>query len=154
MSGVTVSEVQGLSDLDDALGQFKVSTAKGVLRRVGIEALEPFDQRWRERAPRDTGQLAGSGDAGTHLTTRQAIQAEADRDSFVQIYSGPGANPQATQDEFGNHHQAAHPYMRPAWDETQNDVLDGVANGLGAEIDATAQRVARRAAALAARNGG
>lgn len=143
--------LEGFSDLDAALGELKASTAKGVLRRVGAKALEPFDQAWRDRAPRRTGQLAESGDVGTKLSRRQRAQAEQERDSFVEVFAGPGTNPQAIQEEFGNRHQPATPYVRPAWDATQGRALEIVGEQLGGEIAKTAARAAARAAAKAAR---
>lgn len=143
--------LEGLSDLDTALGELKLSTAKGVLRRVGAKALAPFDEAWRARAPRRTGQLAESGDVGTKLSRRQRAEAELERDSFVEVFAGPGPNPQAIQDEFGNRHQPATPYVRPAWDATKDRALEIVSEELGGEIEKTAARVAARAAANAAR---
>ena len=91
---VTV-RVEGLSDLDAALGQMKAGTAKGVLRRVGREALKPFDEAWRQNAPVDTestgSHLKDSGSIGSKLTRSQRKARE--RESFVEIFAGPGAHP-------------------------------------------------------------
>jgi HK97 gp10 family phage protein len=147
---VTVA-TSGFAELDEALGELKLSTAKGVLRRVATRALQPFDDRWREMAPRRTGQLAESGAVGTKLSARQRQQAELERDSFVEVFAGPGTNPQAIQDEFGNRHQAATPFVRPAWDEKQGEALEIVQRDLGEEIEKTAARAAARKAKAATR---
>lgn len=134
--------VEGLSDLDAILGELKFSTAKGALRRVAIEALQPMDDAWRAKAPKLTGHLSESGGVGTKLTRSQ--KAALEKDSSVEVYCGPSGDPAAIQDEFGNRHQAAEPFMRPAWDETQDQVLDRVAHGLAFEIQATSDRAIKR----------
>jgi HK97 gp10 family phage protein len=136
-------KLEGLADLDRALGQFKESTAKAVLRRVGRKALQPFDQSWREKAPVLTGHLEHSGSVGSKLSRSQ--RAEHERESFVEVFAGPGPNPQAIQQEFGNAHNPPQPFARPAWDETQGQALEIVATELGAEIAKTAARVAKKA---------
>lgn len=145
---VTV-KVEGLRDLDAALGRLKASTAKGVLRRVGKAALQPFDAAWRSRAPRRTGELAGSGGVGSKLSRSQREAHE--RESFVEVFAGPGPNPQAIQEEFGNSHQPPRPFVRPAWEETKRETLEIVKTELGGEIVRTAARAAKRAARLAAK---
>lgn len=143
-------KVDGLRELDAALGGMKKATARNVLRRVGIAALQPFDQAWRARAPRLTGDLVESGGVGTKLTKRQARLHR--RQMFVEIFAGPN-NPAAVQTEFGNAHQAPQPSVRPAWEQEGGPTLDRIAEGLGTEIDKVAAREARRAARLAAKMG-
>jgi len=137
-------KTQGFAELDLALAQFAESTGKNILRRVGQAALKPFDEAWRAKAPVKTGALAKSGGVGSKLSRSQ--RAKVVRESTVEVFAGPGADPAATQDEFGNSHQAPQPYVRPAWDETQGQVLDIVKRELADEIQKTAARVARRAA--------
>jgi HK97 gp10 family phage protein len=136
--------VVGLKELDARLGQLKPSTGKNVLRRVGREALAPFDEDWRERAPHLTGALEESGSVGSKLTHTQRKQNE--RTSTVEVFAGPGPNPQAIQQEFGNATQPPQPYVRPAWDATKDQALEIVAERLGEEIDRTVARLAKRAA--------
>lgn len=145
---VTVA-ISGLRELDAKLGELKASTAKGVLRRTGKYALEVFDEAWRAAAPRLTGELADSGSVGSKLTRSQ--RAAAERKSFIEVFAGPGPNPQAVQQEFGNAEQPAQPFMRPAWENTKDQVLQRVADGLGDEIIKTKARAAKRAAKAAAK---
>lgn len=129
---------------DQALGQLKESTAKNVLRRTGRKALEPFDQAWRDRAPHLTGALEESGGVGSNLTRSQ--RKEHERESFVEVFAGPGPNPQGVQQEFGNLNHPPQPFMRPAWEATKEQVLQGVIDNLGTEIMASAKRAAAKAA--------
>lgn len=138
--------VDGLKQLDAALGEFKASTAKNVLRKAGRYALEPFDAAWRRKAPHLTGMLEESGGVGSKLSRSQRKAVE--RESFVEVFAGPGPNPQAIQQEFGNDHNPPQPFARPAWDETQHEVLDRAVEGLTNEIDKAAKRAARKALKL------
>ena len=145
-------EVLGLKELDEALAELSTASAKGVLRRVGRQALQPFDEAWRERAPRDTGRLAESGGIGSGLSRRQ--RQLHTREDPIEVFAGPGPAAEAVQQEFGNSHNPPQPFVRPAWDATQSQVLQGVIDGLAPEIDKAAQRAARKAARLAAKNAG
>jgi HK97 gp10 family phage protein len=135
-------KLEGLKDLDAALGLLKQGAAKGVLRRTGRKALQPFDKAWRARAPVLSGALQKSGSVGSKLTKRQ--RAAVERENFVEVFAGPGANPQAIQEEFGNVHQAPHPFVRPAWDETKDQALQIVKTELGGELLKTVKRLARK----------
>lgn len=147
---ITVS-VQGLRELDAALGTLGKAAGKAVLRRVAIMALAPFDSTWRAKAPHLEGHLDASGGIGTKLTRRQArLNRRREDKSSVEIFSGPN-DPAAIPEEFGWVDGKAQPYMRPAWDETKDQTFDIVKTELGGEIDKTAQRLARKAARLAAK---
>lgn len=139
-------KVEGLRDLDRALGQLRPALAKGVLRRVAVKALQPFDKAWRENAPHLTGNLKESGGVGTKLTRRQAQmnRRREDRDT-VEVFAGPN-DPAAVPEEFGWENGRAQPFVRPAWDETKHEALEIVKRELGPEITRTAERAARRAA--------
>jgi HK97 gp10 family phage protein len=153
MAGGVTIKIDGLKDLDRALGELPKTTAKATLRRVAIKALQPFDAAWRANAERNrlTGALDGSGGVGTKLTRRQAQQAKKQDDkSFVEVYAGPN-NPAAVPGEFGTVDQPPRPFMRPAWDATAGQVLQIVSDELGTEIDKSAKRLARKAARLAAK---
>lgn len=140
-------KVEGLRDLDAALGELPKSTAKNVLRRVGRKALEPFDESWRSKAPHLTGALEESGGVGSKLTRSQRKATE--RENFVEVFAGPGAHPQATLQEFGTAQHPPQPFARPAWDESKGDALEIVKTELGTEISKAAKRLARKAAKAA-----
>lgn len=142
-------DVSGLADLERALGGLSVSAQKGVLRRIGCKALEPFDASWREKAPELSGKLKQSGGVGSKLTRSQRQQHE--RQNAIEVFAGPGPDPEAVQQEFGNHQHPAQPFVRPAWDETQDAALEIVKADLGGEILKAAARQARKAARAAAK---
>lgn len=144
-------KVEGLSDLDAKLGHLSQSAGKNVLRRVGRQALAPFDAAWRERAPHLTGQLEESGSVGSKLT--RSVRKAVERENTVEVFAGPGPNPQASLQEFGTHNHAAQPFVRPSWDATKDEALEIVKTQLEVEIDKAAKRAAKKAAKLAAAEG-
>lgn len=153
MAGGFTIKIEGLKDLDRALGELPKTTARATLRRVGVKALQPFDKAWRSNAERNrlTGALDSSGGVGTKLTRRQARQQKKTVDkSFVEVFAGPN-DPAAVPAEFGTVDQPPRPSMRPAWDATAGQTLQIVGDELGTEIDKSAKRLARKAAKLAAK---
>lgn len=151
----TTVRVEGLRELDRALGQLPKATAKNVLRRIGRKALEPVAKDAASRAPVDDGQLRDSIGVGTRLTRRQAaLHRRSTRQagkSFIEIFAGAGGVPQAHLREFGGDGAPPSPYMRPAWDGNKAGVLETIKRDLGAEITKAAARLAKRAARRAAR---
>lgn len=144
----TSFRIEGLSDLDAALGDLVQSTSsatgKNVLRRVLRSAAEPIDIDWRANARRRSGQLADSGGVGSKLS--RGAQRQRTKESAVEVSVGPGPLAQAIQEEFGNRHEAPHPYMRPAWDANKDLALAIITTDLGTEITRAADRAARKRA--------
>lgn len=146
-------KVDGLSDLDKALSELPKTTAKSTLRRIGLRALQPFVLLVRQRAPIDAdpantpkrppGTLRDSYYAGTKLNKSQSRKVKREGKSFVEVYAGTG-DIAGVQTEFGNTHQAAQPHARPSWDDTQDETLRIVKDDLGAEIEKSANRLAKR----------
>lgn len=148
MAKTTVS-VEGLRELDNALGQLPKSTGKAVLRRTLKKAGQPIADDAEAKAPRLTGALQISIGVGTKLTRRQSKlhrkMFKNDKAS-AEVFVGAGGLAQATQTEFGNEHQAAEPWMRPAWDGNKDQALEIIKTELWSEIDKAAIRLAKRAA--------
>lgn len=145
MAKVTV-KIEGLKELDQALGQLPKSTAKATLRRVLKEAGEPMARAARAGAPVDEHYLYESIDVSTRLNPRQrSLHKDEGGRAFQEMFVGTN-NPAGVQQEFGNEHNPAQPFMRPAWDATKQQTLDLIANSLWGEIEKSAQRLARKAA--------
>jgi HK97 gp10 family phage protein len=120
-------EVEGLRELDEALGQLTKATARNVLRRVLRKAGQPIADAARGKVPVDTGKLRDSIIVGTKLAntqdagkaafaatmraggTRQeaqsalrgAAKAAKGEAPFVEMFVGPDNRPQAHLIEFG-----------------------------------------------------
>lgn len=150
--------VDGLKELDQALGELPRAVARGVLRRTGLKALEPFLEDVKSLAPIDAdpantpkrppGTLRDSYVSGpaSRLNPTQRRLARKESTSFVEVYAGTN-DPAGIQTEFGNVHQAAQPHARTAWDGAQGSALEIIKAELGGEIERTAERLARRRAA-------
>lgn len=142
--GLTV-KIEGLKELDVALGELGKATGRNVLRRVGIMRLEPMAEEMRRLAPVDSGDLK---DGITVTTKRPKGQRKS---SEVEVYAGPGRHPQAHLREFGGDGNPPQPYVRPAWDGGKTKLLDGIKDDLWSEIEKAAARKAKKAARLAAK---
>ncbi|OMQ44930.1 HK97-gp10 family putative phage morphogenesis protein [Ensifer sp. 1H6] len=149
-------KVEGFRELDKALQQLKVATAKNVARRVLMKAAEPIAEDMRARAPDDpdTGgnDLKSSIGVGTKLTKRQSKANK--RESPVEVFVGAGGVPQAHLQEFGTEHHVAQPFARPAWDAGKSQALETIRDELTIEIGKAATRAARKAARDARKMGG
>jgi HK97 gp10 family phage protein len=146
MARVTRIKIEGLKELDKALGELPKATARSALKKVLKEGGEPVAQAARQNSPRLTGNLYEHTDYGTKLTRRQATEhrQRGDRD-FAEGFVGT-ADPAGMQDEFGNAHQAAQPWLRPAWDSTKDRALFIISHRLWVVIDEATARLAKRIA--------
>lgn len=144
MAGVKV-HVEGLKELEQALQQLPKANTKAVLQRTLKEAGEPVAKTARSLAPEHLGYLREGIDVSTRLSSRQSKLHK--KHSPVEMFIGPGPDPAAHLQEFGTGpgHQAQ-PFMRPAWDQHKNEVLDIIANRTWLEIEKTAARLAKKAA--------
>lgn len=147
---VETIKFEGASDLDTALGALTKGQAKGVLSRILKRAAGPTLTAMKANSPRETGALIGSEIIGTKLNKRQARFRKQDGKDFAEVYVGTN-DPAGRLQEFGTFKEPAQPWARPAWDATQDEAFVIIASDLGAEIEKTRARVAKRAERLAAR---
>lgn len=138
-------KVEGLREVDAALGQLGKATGRNVLRRVAVRRLGPLAEDMRRLAPVDAGDLK----EGIAVTTKRPRRHR--KTSEVEAYAGPGRHPQAHLREFGGDHHPPAPFVRPAWDSGKAGLLDGIAEDLWGEISKAAARQAKKAARLAAK---
>ena len=173
-SRVSIKKIEGLKELDAALGQFSKSTGRGVLKRALVRAGEPIADAARAFAPFESGELKdsiqvssrikntiGNAEFSAAMQAGLGIQAARsalrtarrnEKGSFAEVHVGP-AQAKTKDDaikrivqEFGSSRQAAQPYMRPAWDSKQGEALDNVKIELAKEITKTAARIAKKKA--------
>jgi len=152
---MAVETVKGLRDLDRALGELPKSTAKSVLRRTLLKAGEPLADEMRNLAPDDPGtsgsDLKSSIAVGTKLSSRQAKlhrRQFKDDKAFAEAFVGPGPDPAAWNQEFGNVNHGPQSFARPAWDGKQREVLEIIKTETWKEIEKAAARLARKNARL------
>lgn len=160
----------GARELDAVLKSLPTATSKAIVRRVAIKALQPTAETARRLVPVDTGELQKSIEVSTKLSKRQAKEARRafalgmQGTAAINVYVG-SSSPYAHLVEFGtpphknggkfkgSKHPGTspNPFMRPAWDYTKDAVFEGLADQIRAEIDKVLGRMARRAAARAAK---
>lgn len=158
----------GAKELDAVLKQMAASTARRTTQRAMARALEAVAHTARALAPVGTdgyndGYLKASIGISSKLTKRQAREARSfglSRDVAI-MYVGPSA-PHAHLVEFGTgprHKKNGQfvgamppdPFMRPAWDQNRDTVLDRLTDDLREEIDKTLARAAKRSAKASSR---
>lgn len=141
----TTFKIEGLSDLDKALGQLPKAVAKSTLRRVLKESAEPMARAARQKAPVNEYNLYDSIDVSTKLNRSQSrLHKKEDDKSFQEMFVGTN-NPAGMQQEFGNKFHPAQPFMRPAWDAEKQPTLKRITHSLWAEIEKSAKRVRKKA---------
>ncbi len=167
-------DLLGAKELEEALLALgSDQTIRRTLKRAVVQALEPTAKAARQKAPRaphaiktksgksiDPGTYAESIDVSVTLSKRQrggrstAYKGPNAAEAFV----GPKPAGPGVLAEFGTvirHWRSgkstgfspAHPHMRPAWEETKFEVLELLGKLLWVEIQATAERLARKQAA-------
>lgn len=142
---VTV-RIEGLRELDHALGELPKATARNVLRRVLKKAAEPTLSAMEAHAPRDTGWTAGSIAISSTLNRSNRGDVKREGKAFAEVYVGSDRGSAAVFQEWGTVNQPAHPYMRPAWEGTKERALEIIGKELGSEIEKAAARLARKLA--------
>lgn len=144
------TRIEGLRELEAALANLPKATGKNVLRRVLKKAAAPIESDAAAAAPEFAGLLRRDVKTAARLTRRQAGLARRQGKSTVEVHVGV-SDPAGLQNEFGNQHQQAQPFMRPAWDANKDAALRTIADDLGSEIERAAARLARKAARQAAK---
>lgn len=173
-------KVEGLRELDEALGELSKGVARGVLRRALTKAAKPMEEAAKQMAPHDTGFLrdsittthrikntvgnaeyaavmrGGGSRAEAVSALRTARRAAAGEGSFAEVHVGVANvskrnSIKANVMEFGSYKDTPQPYMRPAFDATKMTVLGNIKGEMKTEIDKAAKRAARKAARLAAK---
>lgn len=146
--------VEGLSDLIATMRELPKATQRNAVRRVLIRRGEPLADRMRSLVPDDprtpaSRDLKGSIGVGTKLGARQARlhrkEMQGERD-FAEVFVGAGVVPHAHLQEWGTIFHGPQPFARPAWDEQQGTILEGIADDLWAEINKAVQRHAKKVA--------
>ncbi len=162
--------VEGLSGLQEALDQLPRATQKNILKRVLLKRAKPLVERAKALVPVDSGGLKESikavaeassgGGAGKRAFHEAKKQGKSDKDAgkaaraasraaasdlSATVVVGPDKRPNAHMVEYGSINNAAKPYMRPAFDASVTEILDGIGKDIGDEIKRAVERRAKRA---------
>lgn len=151
--------VTGLRELEAELEKLATpATRKASARRGLMKAAQPMADVARQLAPNDPAtsgnDLSSSIAVSTRLSPRQAsIHRKMFRDgrSSVEVFVGPGPDPAAHNQEFGNINHGPQPFMRPAFDQEAEPTLARLKTEIWTDIEKSVARATRRAARLAAK---
>lgn len=141
-------KIEGLREVEKAMEELGRAASTAAGRKALLEGGEILARSMRNLAPKDEGHLIESIDVGTKLTRRQRSLHR--RESPVEVFVGAN-DPAAVTQEFGTVDHAPQPFARPAWDETQDDVLKRVGDVLMVEVEKRVKRARAKAAKLAAK---
>lgn len=129
--------VSGIDELKAALDELPRSTGKAVAKCILLKRGQTIAERARERV------RVRSGRARRNI--RVTLLKGAGQASKTAVMIGTRLF-YARFLEFGTVHQPPHPFLRPALDETRQQVLDGIKGDLWAEIKRAAERLSRKKA--------
>lgn len=154
-------KIEGAGDIERALAGFARGTAKGIGRRAMKKTLKPV-AKLAQGMSGDKFRVVVT----SKLSERQKRQARRDRGrSKIPLYVGPvmpdgDEAPHAHLYEFGTaprFHESgkatgempARPFMRPAWDASQAQMLETLKREIWLEIEKSVKRARRKAAQAA-----
>ena len=148
----TTVKLEGFAELERELDRLSKSAGKGVLRRSLKKAAQPMADLMEGMAPRGdsaSDDLAESIGVSTKLSKRQkSIHKKMFRDdrASVELFVGPGPDPAAWNQEFGNINHGPQPFVRPAWDQDRMALLDRLGKLMWAELEKSIKRADAKAA--------
>lgn len=151
-------QVTGEKELARFFEELPKSLTNSVLRTTAKEALEPVAETAKANVRRDEGELAESIVVSTQLSPRQKrLHA---RRGDVSVHAGPsypkgahghlvefGTGPRHTDDGKYVGVMPAQPYMRPAWDNGKERVLEVMRTRIWGVLKKATARLRRRAEA-------
>jgi HK97 gp10 family phage protein len=144
----TTVKLSGFKELDRALGELPKATGRNVLKRVLVGVSEPIAETMQGLAPEQWQDLK---ETIAVTTVRPKTKKRKPKRSTVEVYTGPGRNPQAELQENGTSRHPPQPFARPAWDRHKDGLLPKIGEELGSEIEKAATRLAKKRARAAAR---
>lgn len=165
----TTMKVEGLAALEKALLELPKSLAKAVEKRVLTKAAGPIKDAAQQLVHERTGRLkrgitistkvkgGNKGGSAYHKAIAEGASKSEARAAardvnrgprrIQEVFVGPSAKSYYSHfEEFGTVKQAAHPFMRPAWDANKDKALDIIKTELGTEINKAAKRLAKKRA--------
>jgi len=136
---------EGGKQLQRALRELPDATAKNTVRRVLRKQGQPIADTARRLAPTDDRDLVESITVSTKLSKANRRDKKRFGRNDIEVFVGAGPLPQAHLQEFGTVHHPPQPFLRPAWDQHKNAVLEGIKDDLWREIEKAAERQRRKA---------
>ena len=133
LTGGASVRVEGLAELNKALGRLDAETRGNVLGKALLKAAEPIEEEWARLAPRSAspGGTYGKGHAADHI---RSVERHGSRDAEVDI--GPESDFfYLVFSEFGTPHSAAVAPGRRAADAKLKESVETFRAELRGQID-------------------
>lgn len=143
--GGAVIEIQfsGLEGLEKALRELPQEVAGKVLSAALRKAATPMAQAAAASAPRSANP-GRNGHMADSIRLRTFRDSSSVNDLEVNLALGPDGNHfYGSFGEFGTVHEAAHPFMRPAFDGYKDQVIATLGTELWAGIERATKRLAK-----------
>ena len=121
----------GFADTQRRLNNVATAAQPDVLKSALRPGAERIAEAARARVRERSGRLHDSIGVGEDLSPAQSTGHTG---AAAELFVGPGSMVEAITEEFGTMHEAAHPYMRPAWDQEGEAALDDAASVMSAEV--------------------
>lgn len=146
--------LEGFRELDHTLGQLPKATAKNTLKRVLTKAAVPVEDAAQAAAPKDTARLERSIVVGTQLTKSQkqgstqfiaGIGFLSAHTNVVTVHIGTVLS-RGMFTNFGTFKDVPQLWFDRAWSATHAEALGIIESSLGAEIEKSAKRYAKKLA--------
>lgn len=134
MVGKLKVSVDGLKELDAALGELSKATARGVMRRALIKAAQPMVLKAAALAPKgETGELSGSIIAAT----KNSVDGDAGKRAFGEVMRAGGSKAQArtalrdARREAGAGKATVEVYVGPAKAKSKRNAIKRIVQEFG-----------------------
>ena len=126
-------KITGGSEIAANVARLSKALPAPIRRKILADAGEIIAERARELAPSRTGNLRDS------IVVSDRVRAGVGQgltigDDDASVFVGPTAF-YGHMVEFGTVKSAAHPFMRPAWDQTKDEVAEAIGEGVWGAIE-------------------
>lgn len=132
-------KITGIKELQKKMEELEKATQKKVLRSISRKSLNIYVKEARQNAPVDSGNLKKSiGNESAKRTGREKVAIVAGPRRKKGSNTGKGYHAHLL--EFGTAKMRAKPYLRPAWDTKNSEVLDKYKSQMWEEIEKHAKK--------------
>lgn len=130
------AQVTGLADLTKALAEIDSESKRNIIPATLREIAKPVLERAKQLVPVRTGKLRDSLRMSTGGPKKSG-------EARINILANSRKTPYWHQVEFGNVHQAAQPFLRPALVEQAPELIEKFGAGYRKRIERLARKVNR-----------
>ena len=129
--------ISGQKEVDWALDVLSKSMPRPFLKGVMLGAAKPLVKSMKRNVRKDTGELKKGVKARVKKRLRKIVVVKVgpSKDQFWGMFQ-----------EFGTAHHGAHPWMRPAWEENADQMLQYIVAALATQLNREAKKINRRIA--------